>query len=80
VGLKTDLRENLETLRNLASKNQKPIHYEQGNNMSERVKAKAYLECSAMTETGVGEVFEKAIRLVMERRQKKHNKLGCCPI
>uniref|UniRef100_A0A6B2LLA8 Uncharacterized protein n=1 Tax=Arcella intermedia TaxID=1963864 RepID=A0A6B2LLA8_9EUKA len=65
VGTKVDLRENVGTLEKLSSKNQAPISFTQGVEMAKEINAIKYVECSALTHTGVKEVFEEAVRAVL---------------
>eukprot|EP01105_Mastigella_eilhardi_P011285 TRINITY_DN2610_c0_g1_i1.p1 TRINITY_DN2610_c0_g1~~TRINITY_DN2610_c0_g1_i1.p1 ORF type:complete len:773 (-),score=177.84 TRINITY_DN2610_c0_g1_i1:26-2344(-) len=57
VGTMIDLRESL------TSKNQNPVTFEQGEQLAREIHAHAYMECSALAQVGVKEVFEDAIRL-----------------
>ena len=49
VGNKRDLRNDQQTLRELAKMKQEPVKPEQGRAMAEQIGAYAYLECSAKT-------------------------------
>lgn len=49
VGNKKDLRNDPQTLRELAKMKQEPVRAEQGRAMAEQIQAYAYLECSAKT-------------------------------
>ena len=53
VGTKVDLREDAATIEKLASKKQAPISYEQGLQMVQEIGAVKYMECSALTQTGL---------------------------
>jgi len=64
VGLKTDLREDIKTVRKLESKNQAPIPSEQGLMMASEISTK-YYECSSLTQEGMKQVFDEAIRAVL---------------
>lgn len=66
VGTKADLRDDPHVLDELADKNEKPISLEQGHKLAKEVGAIRYLECSAATQQGVREVFDFAIRAVLD--------------
>jgi len=78
VGTKLDMREDKETLDRLAGKKLAPITNEQGTNMAKEIKAIKYLECSALTQKGLKEVFDEAIRAVLapkvdaSKKKKSH--------
>jgi len=65
VGTKIDLRDDKETLEGLQG--EKLPTTEMGQKLSQEIKAKAYLECSALTQDGLRQVFEEAIRAVIGR-------------
>src|SRR5699024_240961 len=79
VGTKIDLREDHDTLAQLAQIGQAPIRKEQGIKMANKIKAVNYLECSALTQQGVKNVFEETVRCVICPRQhlKKANNNKC---
>ncbi|KAK6456909.1 RHO small monomeric GTPase signal transduction [Scheffersomyces xylosifermentans] len=66
IGTKIDLRDDLHVLDELNDKNLKPITIEQGNKLAREVGAVKYLECSAATQVGVKEIFDYAIRSVLD--------------
>ncbi|KAI7692844.1 hypothetical protein SSS_08536 [Sarcoptes scabiei] len=80
VGTKIDLREDRETLSQLAQSGQTPVRREQGLKMANKIKAVKYLECSALTQQGLKAVFEEAVRCVIfptdrqNLRKSKDNK------
>jgi len=79
VGLKSDLRHDGATLEKLESKKMKPITTQQGQEMAKELNAACYMECSALTGENVREVFEEAIRLVLNQPNKgKKRKAGGC--
>lgn len=43
-----------------------PITYSEGMTMAKTINAAKYLECSALTQRGLKQVFEDAIRAVRE--------------
>ncbi|KAL6453374.1 Rac1 Ras-related C3 botulinum toxin substrate 1 [Candida maltosa Xu316] len=59
IGTKIDLRD--DTARNL-----KPITFDQGNKLAKEIGAIKYMECSAATQQGVKEIFDYAIRSVLD--------------
>ncbi|CAK7892416.1 cell division control protein 42 [[Candida] anglica] len=66
VGTKTDLRDEPHVLDELTDKGLKPITYQQGVKLAKELGAVDYLECSAATQVGVKEIFDYAIRAVLE--------------
>jgi len=76
IGTKIDLREDKETLQILAENGQAPIKREQGQKLANKIRAVKYLECSALTQRGLKQVFDEAVRAVLRpqpvrRRQQK---------
>ena len=77
VGNKKDLRSDPDTLEELEKRKLKPVTTEQGKAMAERVKAVAYLECSAKTREGVREIFETAARASLRPSRRSQHHWGC---
>jgi len=71
VGTKVDLREDSATIDKLNTKKQAPITYEQGLQMMQEISGVKYMECSALTQTGLKAVFDEAIRAVLVPVQSK---------
>ncbi|VDN97564.1 unnamed protein product [Rodentolepis nana] len=76
VGTKLDLREDQETINKLKDLKLVPITYPQGLSMAKEISAIQYLECSALTQTGLKNVFDEAIRAVLIPHSKP-SKRGC---
>jgi small GTP-binding protein len=76
VGNKKDLRNDPNTIKELAKMKQEPVKPEEGRVMAEKINAFDYLECSAKSTEGVREVFETATRAALQVKKKKKSK--CC--
>ena len=50
------------------------VSFMQGKSMAKRIGALKYLECSAMAQEGVKDVFDEAIRAVLKPRKKSKKK------
>ncbi|KAJ2162410.1 Rho GTPase protein rac1 [Coemansia sp. RSA 552] len=78
VGTKLDLREDKATVDRLREKRLAPISFSQGAQMQKDIGAAKYLECSALTQKGLKNVFDDAIRVVLSPPQApKKKKLAC---
>ncbi|XP_078094360.1 ras-like GTP-binding protein Rho1 [Mustelus asterias] len=66
VGNKRDLRSDQRVRKELAKSQKEPVRWEEGRAMAERIRACAYLECSAKHKEGVWEVFETATRATLK--------------
>ncbi|KKA21505.1 Rho GTPase Rho1 [Rasamsonia emersonii CBS 393.64] len=78
VGCKVDLRDDQKTIDELSKTSQRPVTYEQGEEVRKKIGAYKYLECSARTGYGVREVFETATRAAL--LSKPTNKKKKCRI
>jgi len=76
VGTKLDLRDDKEALDRLAEKKMAPITYEQGLQMGKEIGAVKYMECSALTQKGLKDVFDEAIRAVITPKVDPKKKKG----
>jgi Ras homolog gene family, member A len=63
----------VKTIEELARTKQKPVLREQGQKVSKEIGAYKYIECSAVTNEGIREVFETATRaaLLVKPREKR---------
>ncbi|CAK9296319.1 unnamed protein product [Gordionus sp. m RMFG-2023] len=80
VGTKIDLREDKDMLNLLASQLKEPLKRENGIKLFQRCKALCYLECSALTQKGLPQVFEEAILSVIKPRPIKYKEPNKCII
>ncbi|KAJ1885383.1 Rho GTPase [Kickxella alabastrina] len=66
VGTQVDLREDNATKARLAKNRQQVITYDQGEKLSRELNAVKYVECSALTQKGLKNVFDEAIVAALE--------------
>jgi small GTP-binding protein len=74
VGTKLDLRDDPTIVENLRKHAQTPITYQQGLKLADEIGAVTYLECSALTQKGLKNVFDEAVRAVLSPQPKKGKK------
>ena len=79
VGTKLDLRNDTETIEKLREKGLKPITYAQGLELAKDIGAGKYLECSALTQEGLKEVFDEAVRQVQPAKKVIGGRRGSNP-
>lgn len=77
VGTKLDLRDDKETIEKLKEKKLQSITTAQGLQMAKEIGAVKYLECSALTQKGLKQVFDEAIRAVLCPRKVAKKKKNC---
>lgn len=77
VGTKLDLRDDSKTLDKLKERKLQPITYPQGLAMAKEIGSVKYLECSALTQKGLKNVFDEAIRAVLCPQIKPRKKRLC---
>jgi Ras-related C3 botulinum toxin substrate 1 len=80
VGTKVDLRDDPETLQRLNAYGQKPITESKGYQLVAEIGAYKYLECSALTQSGLKNVFDEAIRCVLVSTTSKQKKDPKCVV
>ncbi|XP_076843775.1 ras homolog gene family, member Gc isoform X1 [Brachyhypopomus gauderio] len=74
VGTKRDLRSDRETLERLREQGLSPTTAQHGAALARTIGAVRYLECSALLQEGVREVFHEAVRAVLYPNAKKHGR------
>jgi Ras-related C3 botulinum toxin substrate 1 len=89
--MKSDLRDSLQDRPNNAPSNEmQAVSWSSGEEVKKRIRASAYLECSARTQYHIREVFGTTIRVVLHppsvtpaRKKEKGDPAGfggCCLI
>lgn len=66
VGTQVDLRDNSNVIEKLSKNKQKPITFEMAEKLLRELKGMKYVECSALTQKGLKNVFDEAIMAVLE--------------
>ena len=63
----------------LAKINSGPVKQMEGRMVAEKIGAKEYVECSAITRRGVREAFEMAAKIAMrvDKRKARKRRTGC---
>ena len=74
---KVDLREDVETVKKLKEKSEVPVSLHQGLALSRDIGAVKYVECSALTQKWLKNVFEEAIRAALRTDTKPVKKRRC---
>lgn len=71
VGTQSDLCQNVDILIHLAQRGTKPVAHSQARRLARRIRAGDYLECSALTQHNLKDVFDSAVSAAI-----KHKELG----
>lgn len=66
VGTQVDLRDDANTVEKLAKTRQKPVSVDMGDKLARELRAVKYVECSALTQKGLKNVFDEAILAALE--------------
>jgi len=74
VGTKSDLRKDDNTIKQLNSRQQSMVTVENAQRMAKEIGAVNFLECSALTQEGLKQVFDDAIRAAMSKPNKPTGK------
>jgi Ras-related C3 botulinum toxin substrate 1 len=77
VGTKLDLRQDPTTIEELQKYNMAPISYTQGLQMAQELHAVNYLECSAVTQCGLKDIFDEALRAGLYHAQQARRRRVC---
>ncbi|RMB91740.1 hypothetical protein DUI87_31970 [Hirundo rustica rustica] len=79
VGTQIDLRDDPSTIEKLAKNKQKPITPETAEKLARDLKAVKYVECSALTQKGLKNVFDEAILAALEPPEPKKTRSFILP-
>lgn len=78
VGTQSDLREDVKVLIELAKYKERPVALEEAQQCAEDIRAISYMECSALTQKNLKEVFDAAILASIQHtdsQQQQQHKL-----
>lgn len=83
VGTKVDLVTDIEIIQRLENQGRAPITFLQGVEMQKKIGAIKFVQCSAITQTGIKDVFDNAVRAVLQRhikrkKNKRKKNAHCC--
>ena len=73
VGTKKDLRDDTDVVQKVGQ----VLQESDGHNLAKELGAKSYVECSALTQDGLKNVFDEAIRAALNKGNDKKKKGGC---
>ena len=73
IGTKIDLRDDAATIEKLSEEKQTPITIEAAEMLAQELRAVKYVECSALTQKGLKNVFDEASAIIAasERVRKR---------
>jgi len=71
VGTKNDLRTKPDILERLKAEGAKPVSHDDGKRVADLVNAYKYIECSALTQENLQEVFLETIRSVINPKKEE---------
>jgi len=74
VGTKIDLRDDPETIAKLREQGQQPLTVAQGEALAKEIKAVEYMECSSLTQKGLKNVFDEALKVILFPDRKPSGK------
>ncbi|XP_032830550.1 ras-related C3 botulinum toxin substrate 1-like isoform X2 [Petromyzon marinus] len=80
VGTKQDQREDKDILKHLEEKSMQPVTNAQGLSLAKEIGAIKYLECSALTQRGLKNVFDETVRAVISPEPKIERKKKSCAL
>ncbi|XP_070578615.1 rho-related GTP-binding protein RhoU-like [Ptychodera flava] len=74
VGTQSDLRNDVKVLIDLAAFHERPVSEEDAKTRAERIRAIGYVECSALTQKNLKEVFDTVIVTALKHQAQKLEK------
>jgi len=78
VGTKSDLRNDQQMISQLQAKGFSIVTLEAANARAQDIGAVKYLECSALTQEGLKDIFDSAIRAALDKPKAPGSSSSCC--
>ncbi|GIY51066.1 rho-related GTP-binding protein RhoU [Caerostris extrusa] len=78
VGTQSDLRTDINVLIELAEYKEEPVSMQQAKHLAAKIGAVAYIECSAMTQRNLKEVFDTALMTALRTPKFESMSNGNC--
>ncbi|XP_076605412.1 rho-related GTP-binding protein RhoV-like [Chaetodon auriga] len=69
VGTQSDLRHNVDILIHLDQRSTKPVHFNRARRLAHTIRAHDYLECSALTQHNLKDVFDSAVFAAIKHKR-----------
>ncbi|OCT68784.1 hypothetical protein XELAEV_18040075mg [Xenopus laevis] len=76
VGTQADLRDDVNVLINLSQSHVKPVSESQAQAVAQKIRAQTYIECSALTQKNLKEVFDASILSAIKHKAHLEKKLS----
>ncbi|KAM4690225.1 rho-related GTP-binding protein RhoV [Rhinophrynus dorsalis] len=76
VGTQADLRDDVNVLINLSRCQVRPVSESQAQAVAQKIRAQTYIECSALTQKNLKEVFDTAILSAVKHKARLEKKLS----
>ncbi len=80
VGTKSDLRDDLAIKEMLKTRGTRMVQVDEAQQLARDIGAVTYMECSALTQDSLKEVFDEAIRVALRGKKKPETNNACCVI
>ena len=77
VGTQIDLRDDAATVEKLAKNKQRPLSLDMGDRLARELRAVKYVECSALTQKGLNNVFDEAVFAALDHPEPVKTR-KCC--
>ncbi|XP_067950703.1 cdc42 homolog [Watersipora subatra] len=77
VGTQCDLRNDNAAIAQLQTTFEKPVSFEHGKKLAKELRAVKFVECSALTQEGIKNVFDEAIRATLVPPEPPKRKMVC---
>jgi Ras family protein A len=77
IACQTDIRSNTRRIEEMEREGKRVISTEEGQALAQRIEARAYIECSAVSQTSIEEVLHTAALVASSFRNPTTDRKGC---